>query len=582
MSTQLKEPKINALLYKKIEDYISKSGDKVTEEDKKSFVTTLLSGRSVDLSGVTAIRGFIYQYYVATKYLVEMLFSEKAWWDKVIFEILDDIALYGDKNIRFIQAKTKRDSDVVNHLKLGEMHERIKKKGSWLDKLFLLNLHIFDLNNNVPKRDDAFFDDYDLQFELAINTQYNKDIAVYEKDDDFYSEIDEKEYQKLIKSMDVDNLDWEVEYKGEKFRFSKVGYDDPIKDISWYLKRFRVKRHGHILALRQEIIDNIMSNTTGNMDTFHSYKASIILDMILLEVIKKTCQDSENVSLDTFVFEKNSFRLQFNEWCEMADHSASESATRDNLHEKFTSCFDIIRAEFQNGAWKPNLKQELLTTLTNLQQQLSSDVQSHRDPFAYHRFLHRIFNLNNFSTRLPLDDVDKVRIINALKTFVYCLVFYNETEYTHMESRLSVAKGLDSDQNGKIFSIYNTRKSIDMEWAKKAVRAAVMECSVSEAYSHDFYCFVADVREGKSKKRSRRRTDSIHASVTDASQGDEQQVDMDDIFQGNEITKHLENIQFRPINIVENYFNYLEDDQPESSFQEIDVINDWNLELSDE
>ncbi|MEM5673128.1 dsDNA nuclease domain-containing protein [Bacillus cereus] len=78
---------------------------------------------------MTAIRGFVYQYYVAAKYLIDMLFSKTAWWDKVIFELLDDIALCGDKKIRFIQVKTKRESNLSNTLTLSELNNRDKKKG---------------------------------------------------------------------------------------------------------------------------------------------------------------------------------------------------------------------------------------------------------------------------------------------------------------------------------------------------------------------------------------------------------------------------------------------------------------------
>lgn len=585
MSVQLRKQEISSQLHKKIDEYLLRNGEEATEKDKKEFVSTLLSGRSVDLSGVTAIRGFIYQYYIGVNYLIEMLFSKDAWWDKVIFELLDDIALYGEKNIRFVQVKTKRDSNTVNPITLGELHERRKKKGSWLDKLFLLNLHVFDLrNNDVVTSDDSFFDNYNLQFELATNSQYNKDIAVYEKSDTFQGVIEESEYNKLIEKMNRDNLEWKVPYQGKEFFFTKESYSTQEKDINWYLSRFRVKRYGDISALREEIIYKIMSNTAGNRDTFHSYKAGMILDMILLELIKKTCQDSENVSLDTFVFDKESFSLQFEGCSERADHSATESATRDNIHEKFTSCFEAIKNEFQNSDWKPNLKQELLLTLTNLQSQLSNSIQSNEDPFAYHRFLHRIFTLNNFTTRFAIDDEDKVRVKNALKTYIFCLVFYNKVEYASPESDLLLKRVYDANQEMKVFSIFNVRKNMDIDWAKKMVRSAARECTALEVYNYDLYCFLADVKERKQKERerSRKKMDSIHASVVDVARDDSDPLEMQDILEGKEITRLLENIKFGPIKLVEEYFNYLEEENPpDNSFQEKEVIDEWSKELID-
>ena len=50
-------------LEKKLEQYLLENGESAEfdQHQKEKFVENLLSGRTIDLSGVTAIRGFVYQ-----------------------------------------------------------------------------------------------------------------------------------------------------------------------------------------------------------------------------------------------------------------------------------------------------------------------------------------------------------------------------------------------------------------------------------------------------------------------------------------------------------------------------------------
>ncbi|WP_341963686.1 DUF4297 domain-containing protein (plasmid) [Planococcus maritimus] len=581
MSNQSQE-QLSTNLHSKVDKYIERTGDVITIEDREAFVSMILEGRNVDLSGVTAVRGFIYQYYIAAKYIVEMLFSEKSWWDKVMIEILDDVALVGQEQIRFIQAKTKRESDIDNHMNLNELYKRKKGKGSWLDKLFLLNLYIADSEQKTLKLENNFLENYTFQFELATNSTYHEDIAVYEKNDNFESNSKKEEYQKLKDAISKGNLEWEVVYGDETFKITENNYNNEIKNIDWYLQNFRVKRHGDILYLRKEIVDKIKSHTDGNMDQFHTYKSELILDMLLLEIIKKTCQDSDSTPFIDFVFDKETLIIKFDGWTETAELNASESATNNLYHKKFTSCFEIIKQDIENGNWKPHLKKELLETSEAFEKNLSDSVRTQIDSFAYQRIVNRIFNLNNFSSKVHINEVDTSRIVTALRTYIYCLVFYGEAQYSSLDSILSFKKGIDINQNESVFSVYNARRSTDLEWAKKLVRTAAVKCAVSESYNHDFYCFVADVKNIKKKNNKRpKEEDSIHASVTDAVKGDGVILGMEDVVSEKDITKIVENIKFRKISIVEDHFDYLQENenQPEHSFKEENIKSEWDLEL---
>ncbi|PFR44870.1 dsDNA nuclease domain-containing protein [Bacillus thuringiensis] len=574
-------------LEKKLEQYLLENGESAEfdQHQKEKFVENLLSGRTIDLSGVTAIRGFVYQYYVAAKYLIDMLFSKTVWWDKVVFELLDDIALCGDKKIRFIQVKTKRESNLSNTLTLSELNNRDKKKGSWLDKLFLLNLHIIDMDTSKLIRDDEFIDKYELEFEIATNNQYNKQIAVYERDDNFYSEVDTDDYKDLIDSMTKKPLNWNIIYKNQKFNFSNNSYNDSVKNIQWYLEKFRVKRYGDIIALRKSIIDNITSNTRGTKGEYHEYKSGLILNKVLMKIVEKTCQDDENVSETSFVFDKTEFREIFDGFCERADLEAVEETTTDNLHKKFTHYFDNIYASFDSGIWNPFLKQELLTTMVEVKEYFLQKIKDQSDPYIYHRFLNRLFNLKNLNYSMPFNDMDDdLRVRDALKALIYCLVFYKQKLYTPKEANLLLARGTDENGEFKIFSVYNHRKSGDRDVAIKFVRASAMECSVSKEFNHDYYCLIADCTpKRKSSRRGIKRQDSIYTSVIDP-QIQNEQVNMEDVVKEIEITDVLENIKFLPLEEIEEYFNSIEEDEEMEdigTFRTAKEIEYWNEKLSE-
>lgn len=169
------------------------------KRDKK-FLDAFLDGRHIDFSGVTAIRDFIsilcscqiYNWYAFYSWC---LVEQSCLW------IIGWYCFARWRKIRFVQVKTKRESDLVNNLTLGEICERTNSKGSWLDKLFLLNTHVFDSDEKkIIKNDDLF--NNELQFELATNVQFNKDIAVYTKDEKFYTDRDDSEYESLIRTYE--------------------------------------------------------------------------------------------------------------------------------------------------------------------------------------------------------------------------------------------------------------------------------------------------------------------------------------------------------------------------------------------
>lgn len=560
----------------KIETFLENNEESLLEEEKQQLIEELSHGKIPDLSGVTAIRGFVYQYYVAANYIIDMLFSPEAWWDKVVFEYLDDITVMGNQKIRFVQVKTKRESDEVNHLTLGEIHKRKNGKGSWLDKLFLLNTHVPDSRNSMMVLDKELIASKRLQFELATNVQYNKDVALYAKEDTFNNNRSDKEYQPLIGNLEKDDMDWNVKVNGKDMKFNINCYNDgEVQITKWYLKRFRIKRYGNVPALKESLIGKIKSNIHGNSDSFYDYKATLILDSLLHEIVQRTCQDDENISPDTFIFHKEDFKKKFEGWLANASDLANVASERESLRARFIKCFERIESDIESNNWGMNLHKELMDTSKAMRDYLDEQSQTGGNPFVYQQFLQRLFNISNSRSGFPFDDSEDGRYLRrSLESLIYLLTLYYKVAYTSEEARLLFRKVLNDKNTWQTFSLYNVRDKKDMELAMKFVRLSVKDCSVSQDFKHDYYCFIADSvasQAASTDRLARLKRDSIHVSVSEPAVEESDSYNI-------KITKQTENIKFRSVNFIHEFFKDLKKANI-SSFKEDVVAEVWKEDL---
>ncbi len=592
-------------LHQRIEDFLEENEENLSEEEKEQLTESILNGKVLDLSGVTAIRGFLYQYYVAASYMIDMLFSKDAWWDKVVFEFLDDIAVMDKMRVRFIQVKTKRESNVANYLTLGDMYQRKNGKGSWLDKLFIFNTHVpeeTNISDKTKKRkmipNQKLLSSCVLQFELATNVQYNKEIAIYEKEDNFRDDKDKSDYQSLIDALEgkkkrkkakKDKDDQEDKKDKEEQDDKNWSFQGPEKDIIldascyngssaknpiWYLERFRVKRYGNAQSLKDELIGKITSNTDGNYDTFHKFKATIVLDNLLNEIITRTCQDDDNISAEKFTFHKEDLKKQLDGWYVSASDIANAASERESLRARFTTCFERIEREIESSNLEINLNKELMDTVRKMRDSLDEQFYQKEDPFIYQRFLQRLFNLNNSHSRFPFDDsIDLNYLRRSLESLVYLSVLYKEASYTSKDAHLLFRKLLDFKEELGVFSLHNVREKEDLDVAMKRVRISAKECSVSQSFNHDYYCFIADPAAKKTRTfnlKSRLKKDSVHASVSEPAVEEEG-------FQDIKITKQTENIKFLSTSLIHDFLKELVEQV--SSFKDDGIVEIWKEDL---
>ncbi|MGE1043750.1 dsDNA nuclease domain-containing protein [Bacillus wiedmannii] len=580
MTTQAQVEISEIKLKQRIENFLEENEENLLEEEKQQLIDTLLKGKIPELSGVTAIRGFMYQYYVAANYIMDMVFSKSAWWDKVVFEYLDDIAVSGGRKVRFIQVKTKKERNVLNHLTPSHMCKRTNGKGSWLDKLFLFNTHIpeqKEVTENkkrgmVPYRELL---SSSLEFELATNVQYNDDMAIYEKEEDFRNYKSEDDYESVIKILEGNG-------KVAIFQGSEKGvivdtsyYNRPLAPKAmWYLKRFRIKRYGNISFLRDSLIGKIKDNSSGNADLFHKYKAEIILDSLLQEIVKRTCQDDETVSSENFIFRKEELEKKFKEWTVQASNSAHLAAEQDSLRAKFTTCFNRIEQDIRSSNWEMNLQKELIDTLEDMRKYLDDQFQTEEDPFVYQRFLQRLFNTSNSQSGFPFDDgCHGPYLRRSLEILLYLSVLYKQVLGAQKNARLLFKELLSHEEMLDIFSLYNVCEQKDIEYAMKIVRISAKECFVSQSFKHDYYCFIADPELSDEEDdeilgmMDCLKADSIHVSVLDPASEEKNLQDM-------KITKQTENIKFLTTDPIYKFMKRLEKLRV-SSFKNEEIIDVW-------
>ncbi|WYP28034.1 dsDNA nuclease domain-containing protein [Alkalihalobacillus sp. FSL W8-0930] len=543
-------------LESKLTIYLTEIGEASTfsQKDKNDFIEEILSGKVLDFSGVTAMRGFVYQYYVAINYLIDMISKEDAWWDRVILELLDDVALCSKEKLRFVQVKTKRETDIETKLTLGDLHSRVKQKGSWLDKLFLLNTQVLKSDNGEIIKDGSHYSKYELEFELATNTPYHKDVAVYEKDDKYFSEVDKESYKKLEEKINCSNLQWEIEHGLKTFKFTNKSYMENSRSINWYLDSFRVKRHGSMSALKTSVIDKITSHTNGYKDEYHKYKSTLIFNMILNEIIEKTCRDDSGVSEGDFVLDKSEFENLFAGFIERANAQAIEQNKSNNLQNLFDECFKKIHQDFNSNNWNSRIEQELLITLDEVEKYFLENIMND-DLFIYQRFLNRFYYIKNSYNQVPLNEFDdKVSIKNALKVFIYILTYFKHKDFTPKAAELLFFKGTDKEGKDKVFTAYNVNNKSDLELSIKFVRSSAQRCTISQEFNHDYYCLMTNVKEEEFKRPPKK--DSVNKTIIDLdSPGHDNE--MKKPFDPKDITEVLENIKFLSLDKMNRYFDSL-------------------------
>lgn len=477
-SEQLKK-----VLSKELEKYINNNiSDEEKENAAKEFdiiIQGFLKGKikPEDLGGIIAVRGFVYQYYVALNYMLEMVLKPDKW-SCLIYELGDDITLIGDKDITFVQVKTEREDDAPHNLTQTTLTKRDKGLNSWLDKLFSNLNKIKNKIKDVGYKEEIV-DGIDIHFVLATNMNYDSDkiLAPY-SDRDKKKHKDDKLYDEINKSV-VD--------KSKNI----LNFNDYVnKDPQWCLDRFYINHCGISTYLWIKIREKLIKII--NYDDHEV--ARRILDKLLTEILKRTSNDNVQIEDERkkFVFHRNEIVDLIEEYKQESILEVYNRIKSGVIKNHFQECFDSIQTII-NQEWRNPFKERLNETLLWLKESLENIEVT--DPFVYERFFNRIFFLENYkSVSMDLNDPNiKSFLIYSLKNIIFNMIFYDERSILgDTNTKFLIKSGKNFENKKHLFTIYNGKSNENFMTCTQKIIKKIDDCPITRSIKDEIFCFLVN------------------------------------------------------------------------------------------
>jgi hypothetical protein len=510
------------------------------ESEYEDDIKALLQGYKTELGGLVAIRGFVYQYYVAIYYMLKMLHKKDVWWNSVVFELMDDIALLGDNHIRFVQVKTVKEAGEVDNFTLADLYNRENGElESWLDKLFL-NFPEF---NRVYK--DRFIDvaikDIIIEFEIATNNTYNKDLKAY-SDNSGFTITDNEKLSKLSTKLAIP-----CKSTGSCLS-DKVG-----KDVKWCLSRFRLHHMDRFMVLKDQIIGIIKELSKQDSTDVSEH----ILKHIFYSIVERTQNDTV-LNVNQYVFTKEEVQGMIQRIKPVAMRDAKDYLHSQDIQSKFVQCIEELRNDFMRIA--SPVKIELLQTLTWIQDELVK--KSTQDVYVYVRFLHLLFDMTSSdSERSIKNSTELTALKKSLEMMTLCLTFYIDKQFLLSNARMITKQGKNQNVEWKVFTLFHANESGYFDIICKKVNDVVDTCPILQRIHEQFYCLILG-----SKRRNSLMKPLGVTSITDNYQESDQST----------ITDKPQLIKYYKPEFLEEVQDYFYNLEEEISLSDSEAINSWH------
>ncbi|QWI19369.1 DUF4297 domain-containing protein [Bacillus wiedmannii] len=530
------------------------------EEDVELLISSLVNGEIKDLGGLIALRGFVYQYYVAIKYMVDMLHPSGAWWDSVIFELLDDIVLCSSTGIRFIQVKTGRE-DGKHKIKANDLYDRKNELNSWLDKLFL-NIHAYQQRQDNPQYQLDIDENFKVQFEIACNYPDEQDnyLEPYFTNHR-YSLSDEEKHEKDILLNKLENpLDIFKTKDGKKIKISTKHLKDHLTPFTtnWCLSRLYINNLGWFSELEKHIKGRIQDIVDEDSKVLSVGVSEHILEKLLALVVSRTHDDSPNLNKRDLIFTKEEIKKLFDNWKKEAETQAYQASKRTTLLGQFDVCIEELRDIIQRN-WKGEIQRSVLERLDWIYSHLTDRFKASGEIDIYEKFLNRLFKMKKTSAPIQLKrSAEKQYLIKSLKYMSVYLSFYKEHRFPYQESSLLFNQGSYVNGHTQTFATFNAQKEIEFDEVKRKIVQAASSCAETQKVKDDYYCLIIDAKESI---RSNNPFESISSITTTSAK--------------KKITDIPPNINFIDPKELANIVNSLEESSGQFSFQDEHVLNVW-------
>ncbi|MDR6780404.1 hypothetical protein J2W98_004699 [Paenibacillus peoriae] len=576
-------------LLDKVKSYCHQNIEETLSEDvMKQVVKCLLQENPDDLGGLTALRGFVYQYYVAMHYMVEMLYKENAWWTEVIFEFLDDVALLGKDKIRFVQVKTVREDGQDRHLKPSKLSKRESGLDSWLDTLFL-NLPHYENRQKYINSHDSTSNELCVQFEIATNAPYdNKSLKLYAQNTSYQlskSGIPEgdslktsllKVYKKTIKE------------DGKVIGHQDIYFNNLVKQgADWCLERFHLKHLGFMDNLKEKIIgkisdyckinltlhdnDNSIESKLKSTNLFfgdgllYDYVARKIFNKLLLRIIQRTHRD-DLPNKHLLVFNKNEMEGWIMDWKQSALMEIQRDIEHTVQREQFSNCFKELKEEIATS-WNLILKDDLMGTLTWMYDALEREA-SNGNPYVYEQFLNRLFHLNNSNIPSKQTLKDAIYLKESLKYMMVCLAFYPDRNFLFSNAQLLFKQGKQGEEAWNIFTLYNAREKETYAQALRRIIDRSKDCLFTQSLKHTYYCFVTHEEKKSSFSEG---TNPFATLIPITHNHEDSEID---------IVRQSENIKFQKVDILDDIIKRFNSSSNNRSFKDQEYRAAWHKLLN--
>lgn len=541
---------------------------------KDEIVANLMAGKFRDLGGLTAMRGFVYQYYVSMYYMMSMISpTRESWWDAVVLEYFDDITLIGEEKIRFIQVKTIREGGDKNHQannfytrkSLDQVEDPKSHFNSWVEKN-ILNYDYFLESNTVEDITDK--NSYEPQFEIVTNTKKSSLSSLKKYTENINYEITdsvsaEGEIEDAIKEDDV--FKKAIQKPINKFDYSFEDYAQ--MDIDYYLKRLYINKLGSTRELYEDTL-NMIEETVYVTDIRAKSIAEHIFNRMFSFVISNSHEDNEDkIKKSELIITKAQINYLIQGWLVEAKELISESSYYDSAWGIFETTIGSLETEFKEQFANGSLKAELLTQLDWLNNHITA---SNRENSTYCvSIFNKIFNGNNNLSIWDFEHGDiRSNLKESLRFIVYFTVFYESHSEVYHNAKMLFHEGKSSVIDNVLFTIYHARNKLNKVTSIEKIKSSLDECHVSRHITFDLYCLLIG-----SKK------DVLNPLASKISAKFKITTDVDSLKKITEVPDHM---KFVDVSELEDFFESFKQEGIElDSFKEIELLPGWKEYLDE-
>lgn len=496
----MNEEELKKKIGKSLTDYLETTQEYSEEEleeivlKREEILEKLMSAKFRDIGGLVAMRGFIYQYYVAIYYILLMITSEKnSWWHSVVLEYFDDVTLIGDDKIRFIQVKTIKENGKKVHqfnnftsrtkMKTDSNSSEIKHFNSWIEKNFS-NYDYFLNENNFLDLDKQQFRP---QFEIVTNNYYIiEKLGTYERNTDF----DLKEV-----NLDKDPLKMELSKSANDKNFEEVFK----KELEFYLNRFKLTTLRSTIELSVTIL-NIIEEYIEREEIIikgdnRAKSISVYVFQNLLTYVIKNSHDDNEEKLDKkdLVITKSIAANLIQEWSREIKELISIDDLNDSAHQLFKRSFITLNREIETNRINPKMKTEMLNTLNSVNKIISENLE--KDKTYCLKVVNKIFKGDNAVLFWDLEDSNiQTELTEAIRFIVYFLVFCQEHYEKHESAKFLFHEGKFEEYEEYIenimFTIFHAQKKSSKEDSIEKIIFLFEECEESRSITFELYCLL--------------------------------------------------------------------------------------------